>query len=157
MSKKIYQSQTVDHVTGEVTTTTTVRSYKGDEPNYIKLYLDDISYLYELPKAASELMMELLNYVTYGTQEIILNATTKKRISAKTGLATQTINNRLSDLAKKGVLDRTGTGVYTLNPYLFGKGDWKTIRELRATNLHLKIEYDAATGKRAIKGGIVDE
>lgn len=156
MGKQIYKSETINHVTGEVTSTTKVKSFKGDEPSFIKLYLDDISYLYELPKAASELMMELLNYVTYGTQEIVLNKVIKDRISTKTGLAIQTINNRLVELVKKGVLSRNEDerGIFTLNPYLFGKGEWKDIKELREQNLHLKITYDAATGKRIIVGGL---
>ena len=50
--KTIYKSTTVNHETGEVKESTTVRVVKGEEPSYIKLYLQDISYLYGLPATA---------------------------------------------------------------------------------------------------------
>jgi predicted transcriptional regulator len=153
MAKIIQTTEQIDYTTGEVKERTIVRSFRGEEPSYIKLYLADISYLYELPTTSGDLMFELLNYVTYGTQEIILNTAAKKRIAEETGMALKTVNNRLSMLVSKGIIARKDPGVYQLNPYLFGKGDWKTIKKLRDTNLHLKIEYDADTNTRSIKGG----
>ena len=44
-----------------------------------------------------------------------------------------------------------------LNPYLFGKGDWKSVRELRSKNIHLKIVYDKETNTRRIQGNIIDK
>lgn len=152
MSKVIQSTEVVDYVTGEVKETTVVKQFRGDEPNYVKLYLKDISYLYDLPATAGNLLYELLNYVTYGTQMIVLNSTVKKMIAASTGIAMQTLNNRLQDLVNKGVLDRVDTGTFTLNPYLFGKGDWKTIRDLRNQNIHLEIEYDSVLNTRIIRG-----
>lgn len=154
MAQVIRVEEKIDYSTGEVKETTTVRQYRGEEPSYIKLYLKDISCLYALPSTTSDLMYELLKYVTYGTQEIVLNAVTKARIAEKTGMAKQTINNRLQDLQKKGIIARVGPGTFTLNPYLFGKGDWKTIRELRNKNLHLQITYDSETNERTIRGTV---
>lgn len=155
--KTIYKSTTVDHETGEIKESTTVRAIKGEEPSYIKLYLQDISYLYGLPATAGDLMHELLQYVTYGTQQIILNASVKERICKVTGIAKQTLNNRLQDLVNKGIIARDGRGVFVLNPYLFGKGDWKSVRELRSKNIHLKIVYDKETNTRRIQGNIIDK
>ena len=155
--KTIYKSTTVNHETGEVKESTTVRAIKGEEPSYIKLYLQDISYLYGLPATAGDLMHELLQYVTYGTQQIVLNASVKERICKVTGIAKQTLNNRLQDLVNKGIIARDGRGVFVLNPYLFGKGDWKSVRELRSKNIHLKIVYDKETNTRRIQGNIIDK
>ena len=155
--RTIYKSTTVNHETGEVKESTTVRAVKGEEPSYIKLYLQDISYLYGLPATAGDLMHELLQYVTYGTQQIILNASVKERICKVTGIAKQTLNNRLQDLVNKGIIARDGRGVFVLNPYLFGKGDWKSVRELRSKNIHLKIVYDKETNTRRIQGNIIDK
>lgn len=154
MKKAIEITEVVDYTTGEVKSRTTTKRYRGDEPSYIKLYLQDISYLHGLPTTAGDLMHELLNYVTYGTQEIVLTATIKKRIADSIGIATKTLDNRLQDLVKKGIIDRVGSGTFTLNPYLFGKGDWKTILELRNSNIHLEIVYDKKTGERKIRGDI---
>lgn len=154
MKKAIEVTQTVDYNTGEVKTLSVTRRYKGDEPSYIKVYLQDISYLYGLPSTAGDLMHELLNYVTYGTQEILLTSVVKKRIADRLNIAMKTLDNRLQDLTKKGIIARIGQGTFTLNPYLFGKGDWKTILELRNSNIHLEIVYDKSTGERRIRGDI---
>lgn len=154
MKRAIETRQTVNYETGEVVEETTVRRFKGDEPTYIKLYLQDIAYLHGLPTTAGDIMTELLKYVTYGTQEVVLNAAIKKRIAEAANVAVKTVDNRLQELVKKKIIDRVSTGTFILNPYLFGKGDWKTILELRNKNVHLKITYDAATGERQIKGTV---
>ena len=118
----------------------------------MKLYLQDIAYLHGLPASAKDIMGELLQYVSYGTQEIVLNKAIKDRIAANINTSVKTVDNRLQELVKVGIIDRVAVGTYTLNPYLFGKGDWKTISELRNKNLHLKIEYDSETNTRYIRG-----
>lgn len=152
MRKAIEVTQTVDYETGEVKSQSVTRRYRGDEPSYIKVYLQDISYLHGLPTTAGDLMHELLNYVTYGTQEIVLTSVIKKCIAGNLSIAMKTLDNRLQDLVKKGIIDRVGQGTFTLNPYLFGKGDWKTILELRNNNIHLEIIYDKDTGERKVRG-----
>ena len=154
MAKIFQETSTTNNITGEVISETKVKGFRADEPSYIKLYLKDISYLYDLPATAGNLLHELLNYVTYGTNRIVLNAAIKKEICDITGLAKQTLSNRLQDLVSKGILDREAVGVFKLNPYLFGKGDWKTIRELRNKNIHLEIVYDKTTGERSVRGNI---
>jgi DNA-binding GntR family transcriptional regulator len=84
----------------------------------------------------------------------MLNSTAKKRIAETTGMNPRTLDNRLQELAKSGILDRVAVGTYVLNPYLFGKGDWKSISALRNQNIHLERKYDSKTGKRIIKGKI---
>jgi hypothetical protein len=154
MKKGIETTTTINHETGEVTNSSVVRRYKGDEPNYVKLYLSDISYLYGFPSTNNDLLFELLKYISYGTNEIILNATTKKRMAEVIGMNVRTVDNKLQELVKTKILDRVAPGTFTLNPYLFGKGDWKSVTELRNKNLHLKITYDKETGKRIIKGSM---
>lgn len=154
MNKVIETTEHIDYNTGEVKSSTITKRFKGDEPNYIKIYLSDVSYLHGLPTATSDLLHELLKYVTYGTQEVVLNSVIKKRISEATGMAMQTVNNKLQDLLKAGIISRVAVGTFVLNPYLFGKGDWKAINELRNKNIHLEVIYDAKTGERRIKGRI---
>ena len=157
MKKAIEVTTKIDYTTGEVKETSSVRRYRGDEPNYIKLYLADISYMHGLPTTTSDVLNELLQYVTYGTQEIMLNSTAKKRIAEVAGMSSRTLDNRLQELAKSGIIHRVATGTYILNPYLFGKGDWKTISSLRNKNIHLQIIYDKNTGERKLKGCIQED
>ena len=130
------------------------KTYEEVEPPYIKLYIDSVDYLHGLPTTANDLLQELLNYVTYGTQMIILNAAVKKRIAANTSMSVRTVDNKLQALVKAGIISRVAVGTFVLNPYLFGKGDWKAINELRNKNIHLEVIYDDKYGERRIKGRI---
>lgn len=119
----------------------------GDEPQFIKLYLQDILYLSDLPKHHEKILFELLKRANYAGKkygmEITLNAAIKRRIAEELGIQNiRSINNALSDLVKGEVLYRTDTGVYTLNPYLFGRGNWQDISRLR-----LEVNYDNIKGK----------
>ena len=119
----------------------------GAEPSYIKLYLQDILYLSDMPKHHEKILFELLKRATYAGEkdgmQIALNASVKKRIATELGIQNiRSINNALSDLVKGKVLYRVDTGLYNLNPYLFGKGDWQDISRLR-----LEINYDEIKGR----------
>lgn len=123
----------------------------GAEPDYIKLYLEDILYLNDLQANQSSLLYQLLSYMTYGN-EIILNSTIKKRIAEKLGTSMQVIDNNLSKYVKANILERVGRGTYLANPYLFGKGSWKDISAKRNANIHLDIKYSSKNEKgREIK------
>lgn len=154
---KIIDSHTVIDENGVVKNTDRVYRFKSEEPNYIKLYLEDISYFYEIPKSSSDLVYELFNYVTYNTHEIIINMSIKKKIALILKTSVSTIDNNLTKLVKKGIISRVDKGVFILNPYLFGKGDWKSIKELRDRDLHLEIIYNKDTKQREIRGTIGEQ
>lgn len=101
----------------------------------------------DLPKHHEKILFELLKRATYAGEkygmEITLNASIKKRIADTLEIKNiRTINNVLTDLVKGQILIRADIGVYTLNPYLFGKGDWQDISRLR-----LEVSYDAIKGR----------
>ena len=119
----------------------------GSEPPFIKIYLEDVLYLQDLPKSHENILFELLKRATYAGDEFGMTVTLSsglKQIIAKTlGIKNvRSINNALSDLVKGKVLFRIATGVYQFNSYFFGKGDWKDIHRLR-----LEINYDEIKGR----------
>lgn len=119
----------------------------GSEPAFIKLYLQDVLYLSDMPKHHERILYELLKRSTYAGEkdgmQVCLSAGIKRIISKELGLKNnRSINNALSDLVKGKILYRVETGVYNFNPYLFGKGDWQDIARLR-----LEINYDDIKGK----------
>lgn len=119
----------------------------GAEPRYIKLYLDDILYLSDIPSRFSAVLFELLKYATYANEgmEIFINASMKKRIMKNLGYQSLSpINNALSQLARGKVLLHPDTGYYVLNPIFFGKGDWQDISKLRG---ELHVYYDEFRGR----------
>jgi hypothetical protein len=86
--------------------------------------------LNDLPKTSSKLLNELLKYSNYENL-ILLPAGIKKEIAKKLDTTVATLDNALSKLTKKEVLKREGTGMYRLNPFLFGKGSWANVSEIR--------------------------
>lgn len=126
-----------DSETGEITESEETHTMNiSSEPNFIKLYLDDILYLSDLPKGLNSVLYNLLKRMGYGNQ-IIVNISVKRQIATELNLAVATINNTITKLVKGDILIREDVGMYTVNPHLFGKGQWKDIARLR-----LNVTYD---------------
>ncbi len=119
----------------------------GAEPAFIKLYLQDVLYLSDVPKKHGQVLCELLKRATYAGEkdgmQVIINSYVKNCIKDNLGLKNVgSVSNAITDLVKGKVLYRVGTGAYNFNTYLFGKGDWQDIARLR-----LEINYDDIKGK----------
>lgn len=143
--RKLIQSteSIVVNENGEVLTSRANRTVSwGSEPPFIKLYLDSLLYLKDLPKAHTTTLMEFLKRMTYAGDEegqvIYTNSTMKKTIATAIGVTVPHIDNVLSDLTKGEIFYRIGRGTYRVNPNFFGKGEWQDISRLR-----LEITFDA--------------
>jgi len=135
------ETRTTDNITGEESLTTSSKVFKAEsEPNYIKLYLADISYLNHLPKGTDVIIYELLKYINYEHQ-IIINQHIKKNIAEKLCVGVGHINNSITTLSKNEIIIRIDRGVYEINSYIFGKGSWKDIIKHRK-GLKLEIFYN---------------
>jgi len=109
------------------------------EPDYIKLYIQDMLMLLGLPKGQSDILVMLLRRLDYNL-EIVLNSHIKKGIAQKLNiktkdgkLAVNSIDKALGMFRKKGILRRVGRGVYRTNPRLFARGKWRDIKKIRMT------------------------
>lgn len=109
----------------------------GSEPNYIKVYLDTILYLNDLPKGLNGILYAFLKRMSYGNQ-LVVNAALKRQIAKELDLSLSSINNAISKFVKGSLLLREDTGLYKVNPHLFGKGEWKDIAKIR-----LEVTFDA--------------
>lgn len=137
MAKKVtYELERINPETGEIKVVAR-DSILPKEPDFVKLYLEDVARLNNVPSWADSILYQLLRLMNY-RNEIVLNATVKKRIGDELEVSMKTINNALGLLVKKQILFRDGVGVYVGNPMLFGKGEWKDIRELR-----LQVQYSS--------------
>ena len=122
------------------------------EPDFVKLYLDDLAKLEGLPKSVAAVFYGLLKYMTYadedGGQIVILNSYAKKQIllNSKSIKSTQTINNAIVALKKVGLLTAIDQSTFRINPAVIGKGEWRDIAELRlnivynSSGRHIKTE-----------------
>lgn len=126
---------------------------RGIEPPFVKLYLDCLCNFKGLSKSLNPILLEFLKYMTYantsdsnGGQIIYLNAALKKNIATATGKTVKRIEQAITDFVKTGIFNRIATSTYQVNAELFGKGDWKDIKNIRAT-------FDF--GKRTIQTEII--
>jgi hypothetical protein len=125
--------QTTDHLTGEVTkrTSTVVQLNKlPPEPEYIKLYVDDIGKLHGLSPTHREVLLYVA--AASGYDGIATISTRRKAAIALTiGGSVKTVSNALTECVKAGLLRRVAHGEYEPNPFIFGRGSWAEIRERR--------------------------
>jgi len=130
------QKQVINEITGEIAITenTTVMTV-GKEPNFIKIYLDDVMYFIDMPSSASGILLSIAKRMNYDNK-VTLVKSIKEDIAQETNLDLGTINNAITNFKKKNILISSGRSVYTINPHLIGKGAWSDISKLR-----MKIEY----------------
>ncbi|MCX7114077.1 MAG: hypothetical protein NTX45_29200 [Proteobacteria bacterium] len=70
----------------------------------------------------------------------------KSRIAATLKCSNRSIDNGITEFAKREILPRVGWAEYELNPHLFAKGGWKEIRE-RRLQFTTRITYSAEHGR----------
>lgn len=139
----------VDVTTGEVITNHESKtSSKEVEPNFVKLYLDDIGRLHGLPPYVSKLLHALAKSMGY-KNVVPMYKPIKQMICADIGISMESLNKAVVILTKEGILIPVGKGrgLYVMDPHLFGRGRWEDIKSLR-----LSIDY--SEGKRRIMGTI---
>ena len=139
MEKKkiVMQVEEVDRETGEVLKTQHTYTIPK-EPDYVKLYLDTLGTFTNnegLDKSLNDLLLETLKRMTYATEEqvVIMNSYIKKAIAEECGKSVKRLEQALTIWVKEKIMIRVGRGVYKVNPYIFGKGDWREIYNIRAT------------------------
>ncbi len=134
------KKETIDYETGEIKEEveyTTIKIPKED--NYIKLYIKYITYMHNLPKGLHPIIYELIKYVNYDNK-IIINKDVKETIAKRLKIKENTIKQHIYNLSKENILIRVAQATYILNPYIFGKGNWKDIYELRK-NLEIDVIF----------------
>ena len=134
------ETQTVSE-DGEVLQSKTEWQYSLKvEDNYVKLYTDDLEFLLNLPKRCLNVLIYLLKNTDYANRGgyILLPCGTKKEICQALGLdKVGSLDNVLSQLVKGKIILRESTGIYKLNPFIFGKGAWPDVVEMRENNMFL--------------------
>jgi hypothetical protein len=135
--QKIHEKEFINHITGEIIGNAKDTTYSVPaEPEFVKIYLQDIIYLHDMPTSYHAVLYELLKIMDFENM-ISITLGWKKRTSLKLDLNVGTISNIITKLCKSRILERTDVGDYRANPSLFAKGKWIDIYKLRLT-----IDYD---------------
>jgi hypothetical protein len=131
MKKAIETFRSVDNLSGEILhERSNIYSIEKlpSEPEYIKLYVNEIGRIHGLKAGHRDILLYVASMVAYDGS-VVLNVRRKAQIAFTLKIATKSIDNALSEFVKTGLLIRLGRSDFELNPFLFGKGDWKSIRE----------------------------
>lgn len=126
------------------------------EPDFVKLYLDDIGKLFSIDNNSQKLFGELLKLIDPKEKNIhsvvILNTAIKNKIALNLGFTgvdkngtprKYLVNNYLGKLNKSGIIRRLESDIYIINPFICSKVDWNNTELLRS--IHLQITYDHTT------------
>lgn len=138
---KSIQTNYIDQETGEFLRQEDLQEWSvpREEPDYVKLYLNAVLEFNSISSANTPLLMELMKYMTYaddvekGGQMIFLNSTLKKFICQKLDIKDVTFRTNIKKLCEGKILRKYDTNTYQVNPFIFGKGDWQSIKNLRAS------------------------
>lgn len=106
------------------------------EPPHVKIYLEDIAKINDLPPAAAKVLNILVQNMGYNNMVPMLKPF-KEVICRSLDIKMNTLEKVIAVLKEKHILHTFSRGLYILDPYLFAKGRWENIQ-----NLRLIIEYD---------------
>ena len=144
------QSTIIDTNTGEVLSEVNKKVQKvryEPEPPFVKVYLNLLSRFKDLQVSFNPILIELLENTSFahsndefGGMIIFINKPMKNIIAKKCGVSLSRVDHAITEFVKKGYMRRIELGMYQFNPYLFGKGEWKDIQNIRAT-------FDCGTGE----------
>lgn len=120
------------------------------EPPHVKIYLEDIARINGLPPAASKVLNLLVQNMGYNNMVPMLKPF-KQIICNSLDIKMNTLEKVVKQLESASILHRFARGLYILDPYLFAKGKWENIN-----NLRLIIEYDSK-GNRKLSSNAPDQ
>ena len=148
--RKVSESEVqsvIDANTGEVLEErkSSKMKYLEREPNYIKLYTDDIGRLFELPGSCSDVLAAIASHMAYKTNIIVLYGPIKKILMQELDMNLNTFNKAIDELYKKGMLIRLARACYMVDPELYGTGSWNDVKKVR-----LSIEYNPDGTKKVV-------
>lgn len=138
IQNKINQQNTIimDSETGEVIEQVRKESLAvGKEPNYYKVYINDLANLQGL-NPTEKMVLEILSANMTFDNLIVLIKPIKEKLVVMTGKSFDAIKKAIQELAKKKILLKEERACYRVNPKYVAKGKWEDIKALR-----LVIEY----------------
>lgn len=158
MSRLVYErtETRVDKQTGEEVETSSSKVVRlPSEPAFVKLYIDDLSAVLQIPEGPKSLIWLLVRHMSFDGV-VAVTAGTRRRLSAELGIKETTFRNYLSKLTQSDVLKRIERGEYEFNPSYFAKGDWATIYQRRRSWAKLEVRY-SPDGRREVIGQVLDQ
>jgi len=133
----IQVTEQVDTNTGEILNIEHKKVSYSQEPEYVKMYLEDIGMLYKLSGTQNDFIRVLLRKMNYDN-EVYIHKAMREEIKEKMGIGERQIRNNFEVLVNGRILMKLGNNHYLFNPNLFAKGSWMDIKTLRMTITYSK-------------------
>lgn len=138
LENRVNQQNTIvmDADTGEIIEQDRKESLAvGKEPNYYKVYINDLANLQGL-NPTEKMVLEILSANMTFDNLIVLIKPIKEKLVKMTGKSFDGIKRAIAELTKKRILLKEERACYRVNPKYVAKGKWEDIKALR-----LVIEY----------------
>lgn len=121
----------IDAETGAIKDVTRRQVTKQEtEDNFLKLYVKDMSMLYELNRTEMCVLYELLRKTDY-ENIVSLNSYMRSKIAEDLNIKANTITIALKGLCNSSLIKKIALNTYLINPNVFARGNWSNVKELR--------------------------
>ena len=144
--------KTYDRESGEeIVKDINISSFSVDkEPEYIKLYIQDIGRLKKINGKANDILLAFISKMGYNN--IIPTYKPIKMLVAKDlNVSLHTVSSAIKKFKATGLFIPYVRGMYIADPEIFARGNWKNIK-----NLRLVIEYKK-NGTKTLKSNLPEE
>lgn len=154
-NKKITKTETIEILnkeTGEILATeiSSTTMQVDREPEYVKLYMQDIGRFKGLSGSSNDILLEFIKSMGYNNV-IPVYMPIKKMVAKRLNLSIHTVNSAIKEFKKKELFISVARGIYIADPKLFAKGKWADIKSLR-----LVIEY-GKDGTKTLSSNLREE
>lgn len=141
-----------DTETGEETVENiNISSFSVDrEPEYIKLYIQDVGRLKKINGKANDILLAFISKMGYNNI-IPTYKPIKMLVANDLNISIHTVNSAIKKFKATGLFIPYVRGMYIADPELFARGKWNNIK-----NLRLVIDYKK-DGTKKLKSNLSEE
>jgi hypothetical protein len=129
------------------------------EPQFYKIYINDMLNLHEVQSAAKAVFLALLSIGAIGSDNVFeLGTYTKRRIAAKAHMSYKAVQCQIYALLKQNIITRYGKNtrnVFMINPHIAVRTKWQQALKLQE-KFRIVVDYNEALENRVVSTEIFD-
>lgn len=164
---KEYVQQALNYETGELISKNTIQEFMvSQEPPFIKLYIDSLLMFQNLSTSLSPVLIAFAHHMTWANTEndyfkhvVRTDSMVREDVARRCGVTDDRVKQVIKELVKNEVFipienkeGKRKRGIYFVNPWVLGKGDWQDIKKLRTSfefvNSKCAINMEFADGTK---------
>jgi len=129
-------TEIIDKNTGEIEGEKISSISYDREPDFVKMYIEDLGKILGLSGTTNSVLLSLLSKMNYDG-EVLMNALIKKAVAERSKCKIDTVQHAITTLCEQNIFIKKANNYYLVNPHYFARGKWEDIRQIRMT-----ISYD---------------